>query len=160
LKHLPLHLVFVGSANIGVEGYAEELLRAAAGDPRIRFVGWLDNRDLFRYMDMADMAIFPASQSILWVQAVSMGLPLVVGNSGSQGTDYMNAYDNIIELPREDIRTDKLVEVIEALVSDTHRLARMREGARRTFTEVLDWNTLVWKTIGQPLPPRAGATAA
>ena len=152
LGHLPLVLIIVGSANIGEENYADALRQAAAGDERIRFVGWLGNDDLFRFMDMADLAVFPASQSILWVQAVSMGLPLVVGNVGAQDTYYMNAHGNIIELPKADICADKLVEIIEQLVSNPRRLAEMRAGARRTFAEVLDWNSLIWKTIGRPAP--------
>lgn len=158
MPDLAVELVIVGAANIGEEEYAATMMRAAQGDSRIRFVGWLDNPDLFRFMDMADLAVFPASQSSLWVQAVSMGLPLVVGNTGGQDTSYMNAYDNIIELPRDEIHVDRLKEVIAQLVADPGRLAEMAEGARRTFREVLDWDTLVWKTIGHPAPFKAAKT--
>lgn len=159
LPDLPVELVTVGAANLGEEEYGAQLHRMADGDPRIRFVGWLDNAELFRFMDMADLAVFPASQSILWVQAVSMGLPLVVGNSGSQDTCYMNAHDNIIELAADDIRADVIAGLIVGLSADRDRLARMRAGARRTFDEVLDWNMLVWKTIGCPAPDTATTVA-
>lgn len=149
LPHQPIELVIVGAANIGEEEYAAMLREVAGDDPRIHFVGWQDNAGLFRFMDMADLAIFPASQSSLWVQAVSMGLPLVVGNFGAQDTSYMNAHDNIIELSRDEIRADRLAEIIEELVSDPERLASMAAGARRTFEEVLDWDTLVGKVTGQ-----------
>lgn len=154
MPDLAVELVIVGAANIGEEEYAATMMRAAQDDPRIRFVGWLDNPDLFRFMDMADLAVFPASQSSLWVQAVSMGLPLVVGNTGGQDTSYMNAHNNIIELPRDEIHVDRLREVITQLVADPGRLAAMAEGARQTFREVLDWDTLVWKTIGRPAPSK------
>lgn len=149
LPHLELEVIVVGAANLGEEAYAADLERAAAGETRVRFVGWLNKEQLFRYMDMSDLAVFPASQSILWVQAVSMGLPLIVGNTGAQDTYYMNAHDNIIELPRTEITSERLAETIEALVSEPARLKRMSDGARRTFGEVLDWDMLVWKTIGQ-----------
>lgn len=149
LPHQPIELVIVGAANIGEEEYAAMLREVAGDDPRIHFVGWLDNAGLFRFMDMADLAVFPASQSSLWVQAVSMGLPLVVGNFGAQDTSYMNAHGNIIELPPDEIRADRLAEIIEELVSDPARLASMAAGARQTFKEVLDWDTLVGKVTGQ-----------
>lgn len=152
LPALPVELVIVGAANLGEEEYAAELHHMAKGDARIRFVGWLDNTELFRFMDMSDLAVFPASQSILWVQAVSMGLPLVVGNSGAQDTFYMNAHDNILELTADQIRADVIASVIARLQADRGRLAEMRAGAQRTFREVLDWNMLTWKTIGQPAP--------
>lgn len=161
LPDLPLELIVVGAANIGEEDYAADLHAQAAEDPRIRFVGWLDNTDLFRFMDMADLAIFPASQSILWVQAVSMGLPLVVGNAGNQDTFYMNAHNNIMELSRDEIRADRLAEIIAQLATNPERLARMKAGARKTFAEVLDWNMLVRRTTGQiPAPARVIDKAA
>ncbi|QPQ54426.1 glycosyltransferase family 4 protein [Allosphingosinicella flava] len=152
LKHLPIELIIVGAANIGEEAYAGELKQAASGDPHIHFVGWLNNSDLFRYMDMADLAVFPASQSILWVQAVSMGLPLIVGNMGAQDTYYMNPYGNIIELPAEDIHVDKITATLESVLRDPARLGRMQEGARRTFTEVLDWDMLARRATGELEP--------
>lgn len=163
VRRLPQHaieLVIAGAPNIGEEEYAATLRAAAGDDPRVRFVGWLDNPGLFRFMDMADLAVFPASQSSLWVQAVSMGLPLVVGNFGAQDTSYMNAHGNIIELPASEIRTERLAEVIDELVSNPQRLATMAAGARRTFTEVLDWDMLVWKVTGQTAPAVRPAGAA
>lgn len=159
LKHRSIDLVVVGAPNVGEEGYAAELQAAAIDNPHIHFVGWLDSAALFRHMDMADLAVFPASQSILWVQAVSMGLPLIVGNTGSQDTYYMNAHGNIIELSRDEICVEKLAETIDHLMSDPDRLASMSDGARRTYTEVLDWNMLVHKVVGQPLPPPSEAGA-
>lgn len=158
LPHLAIDLVIVGAPNIGENEYAAELERAAAGDRRIHFVGWLDRHELFRYMDMADLAVFPASQSILWVQAVSMGLPLVVGNTGAQETYYMNAHDNIIELSAEEICVERFKGTIEQLVGNRDRLARMSEGARRTFNEVLDWDMLANKVAG--LEPSRNLTRA
>lgn len=160
LPHLDIQLVIVGAANLGEEEYAAELMHAAAADERIRFVGWLSNEQLFRHMDMADLAIFPASQSILWVQAVSMGLPLIVGNTGAQDTYYMNAHDNIIELPSQEICIGRLVETIEQLVNDPGKVARMREGARKTFVEVLDWNMLAHKVVNQPISMTGSSASA
>lgn len=152
LKHLPIELIVVGAPNIGEEVYAEELRTKAAGDPRVRFVGWLNNADMFRHMDMADLAVFPASQSMLWVQSVSMGLPLIVGNMGSQETWYLNAHENVIELAAADIRVDCIAAVIEEVLNEPGRLSDMAAGAKRTHAEVLDWDMLIWKTMGHSAP--------
>ena len=53
-------------------------------------VGWLNQDDLNRHLAMADLAVFPASQSILWQQAIAMGLPLIVGDAGHQDISYLN----------------------------------------------------------------------
>ena len=68
------------------------------------------------HLDMADLAVFPASQSILWQQAIAMGLPLIVGNTGHQDISYLNLYDNIIILEKTDIQVNKLVDAIESVI--------------------------------------------
>lgn len=160
MQHLPIELIVVGAPNIGEEDYAAELRQLASGNPRVRFAGWLNNADMFRHMDMADLAVFPASQSMLWVQSVSMGLPLIVGNTGSQETWYMNAHDNVIELPAADIHVDRIAAIVEEVVSAPGRLSRMAAGARRTHREVLDWDMLIWKTMGLPAPGVGDSTEA
>ena len=49
------------------------------------FAGWVDAVDVYRMMDACDFAVFPASQSVLWQQALAMGLPLIVGQVGVTG---------------------------------------------------------------------------
>ena len=82
----------------GVEDatYGEMLARLAARDPRVHTGGWLDQADLNRHLAMADLAVFPASQSVLWQQSIAMGLPLIVGDTGDQDISYPNTERKII----------------------------------------------------------------
>src|SRR6185312_2063651 len=76
-----LHLVVVGDAPERHAAYKRLLLDAARGRPNIHFTGWLSAEEIYKHLDLADIAAFPASQSILWQQAIAMGLPLVIGDT-------------------------------------------------------------------------------
>lgn len=142
-----LHLVIVGEANEADRAYQHALVESARGNANIRFVGWLGKIDIYRYLAMADLAVFPASQSILWQQAISMGLPLIVGDTGHQDISYLNAHGNIIILAREQIGSERLAAAIAGVVGDRAQRRRMSEGALRVADEMLNWNTLIDKTL-------------
>jgi glycosyltransferase involved in cell wall biosynthesis len=147
LPQFPLRIVVVGDSGNEHRSYQEFLKKLAEGRNDIHFAGWLGRHDIYRHMDMADIAVFPASQSIMWQQAISMGLPLIVGDTGSQDISYLNLEDNIIILRGNDIRADRLAQAIESVVGNPVRLAQMASGARKVAAEYLDWNKLIERTL-------------
>jgi glycosyltransferase involved in cell wall biosynthesis len=116
------------------------------GRSNIRFVGWLGREDIYTYLNMADLAVWPASQSIMWQAAIGSGLPLIVGNVGHQSISYLNLERNIIILERDEIRADRLAAAI-AEATRPDRLREMREGALRVADEHLNWNRLIERTL-------------
>lgn len=147
LPSRPLQVVVIGDAGPEHESYRRGLIKLAAGRANIHFVGWLGSLDVYRYLDMANLAVFPASQSILWQQAIAMGLPLIVGNTGHQDISYLNCHRNIVILSKEDIRGDRLADAIDGIVGNPSRMSQMREGAARVAADCLDWNKLILKTL-------------
>lgn len=147
LPHLPLTLVVAGEAGANYAAYRHQLSALAGGRPNIRFVGWLGREEIYRHLDMADLAVFPASQSILWQQAIAAGLPLLCGDTGSQDISYLNGEDNIIILKRDEVTVDRLTREIATLAGDRALRARMSEGAAKVAAEHLDWNRLIERTL-------------
>jgi glycosyltransferase involved in cell wall biosynthesis len=152
LPQLPLKVVVAGEAAAADAGYKALLQQAAAGLD-VRFAGWLGRDAIYRHLDMADLAVFPASQSILWQQAIACGLPLICGDVGHQDISYLNLADNIVVLPADQIRADRLADEIAAVAGDPARLQRMRAGAARVAAEQLDWNRLIERTLRFNRPP-------
>jgi glycosyltransferase involved in cell wall biosynthesis len=146
LPQLPLKVVVVGEASAADTDYKARLLELADG-AAVRFTGWLGREDIYRHLDMADLAVFPASQSILWQQAIACGLPLICGDVGNQDISYLNIADNIVVLRGEQINADWLAQVITEVVVEPGRLQRMRIGAERVAVERLDWNRLIERTL-------------
>ena len=147
LQRFPLHIVVVGEASEEHAGYQEELQRLSATNPRVHMVGWLGREDIYNHLDMADLAVFPASQSILWQQAIAIGLPLIVGNTGHQDISYLNLYDNIIILEKTEIQVNKLADAIESVISDPKRMHEMGKGAARVAEGCLNWDKLILRTL-------------
>jgi glycosyltransferase involved in cell wall biosynthesis len=155
LPSLPLQLIVAGESGENHGGYKKALLEMSRSQPNIRFVGWLKPEEIYKYLDMADMAVFPASQSILWQQAIAMGLPLVAGNTGNQDMSYLNLYDNIVILEKQDIRTEPLAQAIERMASDPAKMRAMSAGAARVANECLNWDKLVQRTLRFNFPAPA-----
>ena len=152
-----VHLVVVGQASEADSRYAESVRTVAGANANIRLVGWLNKEDIYGHLDLADLAVFPASQSILWQQAISMGLPLIVGDTGHQDISYLNLYDNIVMLRASEITAESIIAELRRLLDDRERLAAMQRGARRVAAEQLDWNQLVERTLryNQAVPTAA-----
>ena len=147
-----MHLFVIGDSAAGDKDYKAMLMRAADGAQNIRFTGWLDAETIYSYLDLADMAVFPASQSILWQQAISMGLPLVVGDriavaNGQQDVSYLNEEGNILILDPTRPMVDELRRTVARLAGDAELRRRMSRGAERVTQRMLNWDTLIEKTL-------------
>jgi glycosyltransferase involved in cell wall biosynthesis len=143
-----VHLLVVGDGGPGGEAYRQRLEELAAGSGRIHFTGWVDGDEVYRFMDACDFAIFPASQSVLWQQALSMGLPIIVGRVGVQDPAYMNPYGNVIILEEPDIRSEVIAVRIRELAGDPAHLATLQAAALRVSEELLNYDRLVPQTLG------------
>jgi 1,2-diacylglycerol 3-alpha-glucosyltransferase len=147
-----LRLLVVGVVEPSEAAYGEMLTQRAGGDPRILFRGWQDRASVYAHLDASDVAVFPASQSVLWQQAIGMGLPVVLGETSDiqphrQNAGYLNLHENLIVLDPSKPRGPEIARHISALMSDPERVDRMSEGARKTAAEILDWDKLIEKTL-------------
>lgn len=147
LKEFSVHIVVVGDASNEHTSYKEELQHMADGCTNIHLVGWLGRQQIYSHLAMSDLAVFPASQSILWQQAIAMGLPLIVGNTGHQDISYLNFQENIIILPAEHISASGIAQAIKSVLSSPARLRKMSEGASCVADEQLNWNHLIERTL-------------
>ncbi|MBU0521383.1 MULTISPECIES: glycosyltransferase family 4 protein [Pseudomonas] len=139
-------LVIVGEASEADAAYKAKLVSLASESKNIHFTGWLNNDQVYSYLDMADLAVFPASQSIIWQQAISMGLPIIVGDSGHQDISYLNLKDNIVIFQKDDITVEKFQSAIVKLLDDPVLYERMCDGAKFVTDTQLNWDVLIEKT--------------
>lgn len=147
IRGLPLEVVVVGEPGPADGAYFSRLRAVAEGMANVRFTGWLGRESIYAHLDMADLAVFPASQSILWQQAIASGLPLLCGDTGHQDVSYLNLADNIVQLPAAEITVERIAQEIEAIAGDGDRMRRMSAGADSVASEWLDWNRLVDRTL-------------
>jgi 1,2-diacylglycerol 3-alpha-glucosyltransferase len=146
LPHLPLKILVIGDSDSANAEYKSRLIEGFEGS-NVRFTGWLGREQIYRHLQIADLAVFPASQSILWQQAIACGLPLICGDIGHQDISYLNLYNNIVILRGSDLSVSGIAEAIESVTHSSETLGRMREGAQRVASEQLDWNRLIERTL-------------
>ncbi|MDR6463012.1 glycosyltransferase family 4 protein [Chryseobacterium sediminis] len=147
IKDTKLHLLIVGDADQHNQEYKKELLALSNNNPNIHYIGWLNNRGVYEHLSASDLAVFPASQSIVWQQAIASGLPLIVGDVGEQSVQYLNEFGAITELKKEDINKEKIKKSIEDIIYRKDELSLRKELALKTSSKYLDWNHLINKTL-------------
>lgn len=159
LAHLSLKVVVVGDSGRDAVGYRQFLEDKASRQGGVIFTGWLGKEGVYQHMNAADIAVFPASQSIMWQQAIASGLPLVVGDVGSQDISYLNLADNIRILRGESISPEGLAAEIEAIAVNPDLRRAMSLGATRVALQELDWDTLIERTLDVVDAPAREAAA-
>lgn len=142
-----LHLVVVGDSDANNLKYKEKLLAIAANNKNIHFSGWVNNREVYEYLSASDLAVFPASQSIVWLQAIASELPLIIGDFGGQSLDYINEFGAIIEMKPNEITKENLKKHIKSVVSNHEEYGKMKEASKKTRDKYLDWNHLIENTL-------------
>lgn len=142
-----IHLLIAGIIDETDSNYAVHLREKIRERVNVHLLGWLGRDDVYKHMLASDLAVFPASQSVLWQQSIVCGLPLIAGNSGGQDISYLNCHDNIIVLQSEQITAAGLAQSMRKPVLDRAHRLKMAEGAMRTAAEKLDWNILINRTL-------------
>lgn len=141
-----IHLVLFGGALSETDPYSV-LLKECSEGVNVHFLGWLNGEQILTRMNAADLAVFPASQSVLWQQSIGMYLPLMVGDSGNQDPTYLNKNNNMIILQKEEINTEVIAEKISMLLNNSELLQSMKDGAQKTAQEYLKYSKICEKTL-------------
>lgn len=147
-----IHVIVVGAADGTLSEYSAMIDRMSSGNHNIHMVGWQDRAGVYDYMSAADLAVFPASQSVMWQQSLGMGLPLIVseqsrGTRGVQHVGYLNRHDNLVILDPSRPYPAQIADHIRRLATDRDALAAMAAGAKKTAAELLDYNAICATTL-------------
>lgn len=73
LENKNLKLVIFGKPNEDTKQYVEKYAKSSS----IINIGWVLPEQVYNYLAIADVAFFPGTHSVLWEQAVGMGIPCV-----------------------------------------------------------------------------------
>ncbi len=141
------HLFVIGKSGDEDKEYFDSLQSLATLNSRIHFIGWLSSKEIYSYLSACDFAVFPSSQSVLWQQALSVGLPLVVGQFRDQEINYLNKYGAIISIPEDEVVASTFQSIIESLSYNPDLLSQMKKAALLTSEEFLNYYNIIQKTL-------------
>lgn len=149
-----VHLIVVGKVGgLGAdEAFAAMMAEAAEGLDNAHLVGWQDRQGVYDHMAAADVAVYPASQSVLWQQSLGMGLPLVVGERGPgmkvrQDVSYMAGLGAVTVLDEQGDVAAQIADLLAGFRNDPGSLARAKRAALETAETVLDYEKVAAQTL-------------
>jgi glycosyltransferase involved in cell wall biosynthesis len=149
-----LHVIVVGKVGGlgGGDAYPGVLQAAAQGVANLHFVGWQDRDGVYDHLAASDVAVFPASQSVLWQQSLGMGLPLVVaevipGIPEIQDVSYMNGLGAIDVLDGNGDVAGQIVAVLRGFLADPELLRQRRQASFATAETILDYDKVAAQTL-------------
>lgn len=93
---------------------------------RVKYVGWANVDDAYKYFSIADLVIFPCLHSVYWEQVAGMGIPMVV--KYMQGITHVDRGGNVKFLQEESV--DEIKKTIEDIFFNG-QLKYMKDAAER-----------------------------
>ena len=122
------------------------LEKFAAGDSRIRLIGWLDSARVYDYFLSADLAVFPGTHSVLWEQACACGLPALFK---SYRHETRRRWRNCRFLTQDS--ADEIRAVLDLMLTDNAEIwKQMKRVALEKAVAEFSYNNIARKAIGLP----------
>lgn len=119
VKYQNIHLIIFGNVLPEMKEMMDKYFKKA----NIHYVGWLDSRQTTEYFIASDLAFFPGTHSVLWEQAVGIGIPAVFKHwEGMEHVDVGGNCRFLYENTHEEIET-----VIEKLISNNEEYSEMKK---------------------------------
>lgn len=140
LKLDNIFLLVFGSLTEEMKDYCMPLFK-----DNVKYIGWIDSKEVYPYFLSADLAVFPGTHSVLWEQAMSCGIPGIF-KDWDGGFSHIDCGGNAMFL--KDISTDTLTCEITKLVKDNQRYAKMKSVAENIARKEFSYIEIAKKSIG------------
>jgi glycosyltransferase involved in cell wall biosynthesis len=123
LKNDHVRLLIFGSVSNSIS----EEFHKAARDKRIKYIGWINPDEIYKLIISANLAVFPGSQSVLWIHTVCLGIPAIfkywegmlpLDLGGNCLFLYNSSEDEIYELLKKILEHPKLYERMKKVASE------------------------------------------
>lgn len=114
-----LKLIVFGQPNEEMEPIIEKLSQ----DKHIRYIGWLPADGVYDYFLTADLAVFPGTHSVLWEQACSCGIPIMVKDW--EGMHHVDVGGNCVFLKQD--KVEEIKQKIEKIFNEPEQYFKMKQ---------------------------------
>lgn len=112
-------LIVFGKPDQEMENEIKELKTS----PKIKSLGWIPSEKAYDYLLAADVAVFPGTHSVLWEQAVGVGLPCIFKKW--DGIQHVDVGGNCLFLETNEI--SEIQEKISLLYKNRELFANMKQ---------------------------------
>ena len=110
----------------------------------IKYIGWIDSRDVYQYFLSSDLVVFPGTHSVLWEQAVACGCPGLF-RDWDGGFSHIDCGGNAKLIKK--VSSKILIEEINSLLQDRCMYENMRSIAETKARKVFSYIEIAKKSI-------------
>lgn len=111
---------------------------------RILYCGWVDAKDIYKYLMLGDLYAYPGTHSAIWEQTVGLGQPCIFKKWDE--IDHIDLNGNCVLT--EDTSPAGLAHMIVNLYQDTESLQKMRMVAEAKGPKTFSFDSIAKKAIG------------
>jgi 1,2-diacylglycerol 3-alpha-glucosyltransferase len=137
LKNDNIKLIVFGTPTPDMKDEIRNLLDSSA----IRYLGWLPSEKVYNYFFAGDLAFFPGTHSVLWEQAVGIGLPCIFKKW--EGIQHIDIGGNCLFINSNDEIKDNIL----ALYQNKSQLALMKQIAMEKGVNQFSYYEIAKKAI-------------
>ena len=134
-----IKLVVFGSVVPELKEAFDELVE----NENIIYIGWINATDVYEYYAAADLAFFPGKHSVLWEQAVGLGIPCVFRKMN--GFTHVDIDGNCVLM--DEINQDTMKECIEKIYSDKEIYENMKKVSLEKGMDVFSYKKIAERSI-------------
>ncbi len=135
-------LFLFGSISENIKQEAEKLISENAN--RVVYGGWAKSEEIYKYLLVGDLCVFPGTHSSIWEQAVGMGVPCLFKRW--ENITHIDLGGNCILM--DDCSSDYIAKEIETLSNDREKLAQLRQVAAERGPKVFSYEEIAKRAVG------------
>ncbi|MCA0333881.1 MAG: glycosyltransferase family 4 protein [Bacteroidetes bacterium] len=137
IKNVNIKLIVFGTPTPDMKDEIRNLLDS----PAIRYLGWVPSEKVYNYFFAGDLAFFPGTHSVLWEQAVGIGLPCIFKKW--EGIQHIDIGGNCLFINSNDEIKDNIL----ALYQNKSQLALMKQIAMEKGVNQFSYYEIAKKAI-------------
>lgn len=140
-KNDSIKLVIFGS----IDDCLKERFNLLCQSNRIDFVGWKNVEETYKLMNASDLVVFPGLHSVMWEQAVALGVPCIFRDI--EGFHHVDIGGNALFL--KDVTKASLKGAIEFLIDNPEQYRKMLLVAKENGMKYFSYKEISKKSIEQ-----------
>ena len=140
-KNDSIKLVVFGS----IDDSLKEKFDLLCQSNKIDFVGWKNVEETYKLMNASDLVVFPGLHSVMWEQAVALGVPCIFRDI--EGFHHVDIGGNALFL--KDVTKESLKGAIEFLFGNPEQYRRMLSVAKEKGMQYFSYKEISKRSIEQ-----------
>lgn len=140
-KNDSIKLVVFGS----IDDSLKEKFDLLCQSNKIDFVGWKNVEETYKLMNASDLVVFPGLHSVMWEQAVALGVPCIFRDI--EGFHHVDIGGNALFL--KEVTKESLKGAIESLFGNPEQYRRMLSVAKEKGMQYFSYKEISKRSIEQ-----------